>query len=416
MRIAIIGSGISGLGAAYHLDHKHDTVIYEANDYVGGHTRTKSIQYDSQELSVDTGFIVYNEKNYPNLTKLFKDLNVITDPSDMSFGISIDNGAFEWSGRNIAGVFAQKSNLFKPWYYRMLLDIKKFNNHASKIVHNINSYEMSLGAFLDTLNLSKAFLNYYLLPMAGAIWSCPPQKIRDFPTKSFLTFFDNHGLLTVTQQPQWHTVRGGAKNYVNALMKQLKNCEIRLNTPVAKVIRMGETVYILDKNGTREAFDKVIFACHGNTTFDLIDEPDPQEIDALSPVKFQPNKVILHRDCRQMPKRQPAWASWVYQADFSKKETDIAVTYYMNRLQPSLPQDKPLFVTLNPINDIDEKLIFDCVTLEHPIFNADMLESQNKISILQGHRNCFYAGAWLGYGFHEDGLKSALTVCELINN
>ncbi|MFT6072665.1 MAG: putative NAD/FAD-binding protein [Alphaproteobacteria bacterium] len=414
MRIAIIGSGISGLGAAYYLGKKHETVLYEANDYLGGHTRTKTILYDTESMSVDTGFIVYNEKNYPHLTALFKTLGVVTNKSDMSFGTSVNDGEFEWSGRNLLGVFAQKSNFFKPWFYRMLADIKKFNDHGTQSVTNIQHNQLSLGSFLDGLNLSDAFMNYYLLPMAGAIWSCPPQKMREFPAKSFLTFFHNHGLLTITQQPQWYTVQGGAKNYVEKIVEATQNCEVRLNAPVKNVIRSGETVFLIDALGNREAFDKVVFACHGDTTFKMLENPDPQEIDALKSIQFQPNKVVLHRDISQMPKRKAAWASWVYQSDTSKTEHDIAVTYHMNRLQTTLPQNKPLFVTLNPIKDIPDHLIFDQVTLDHPIFTADTLASQNKIAVLQGHKNCYYAGAWTGYGFHEDGLRSAINVANLL--
>lgn len=414
MRIAIIGSGISGLGSAYYLKDKHSIVLYEAQNYVGGHTRTKTIQYDDETINVDTGFIVFNHKNYPLLTQLFKDLDVATDKSDMSFGVSANNGAFEWCGKNLAGVFAQKKNLLRPWFYRMLLDIRKFNKHGTKCVHEDINHSITLGKFLDDLKLSKAFLQYYLLPMAGAIWSCPLETMREFPAKSFLTFFHNHGLLTMTQQPEWRTVRGGAKSYIEKILKSMPSCDIRLNCAVTSVVRSGETIFVTDNIGATEAFDKVIFACHGDKVLDMLDQPDPQEYETLAKVKYQPNEVILHSDISQMPKCETAWASWVYQTMSLADEDNIAVTYHMNNLQPHIPADKPLFVTLNPIKEIPSELIFDRVTLQHPIFTQEMLEAQSEIGALQGHRNCYYAGAWTGYGFHEDGLRSAYKIAEII--
>lgn len=414
MRIAIIGSGISGLGAAYYLGNKHQTVLYETNDYLGGHTRTKTIEYGTEHISVDTGFIVYNHKNYPLLTKLFDELEVVTNKSNMSFGVSVNGGDFEWSGQNLSGVFAQKSNLLKPWFYKMLMDIRKFNIQGTKAVSNLSNPSITLGEFLDDLKLSKAFLKYYLLPMAGAIWSCPLETMRAFPAKSFLTFFHNHGLLTVTEQPQWYTVKGGAKNYVKKIRQATHNSETRLNTPVAKVTRSGETVFVIDQQGNKEAFDKVIFACHGHLILDLLDQPDPEEFEAFSKITYQPNKIILHRDINQMPKRKAAWASWVYQSQSNCDKNNIAVTYYMNNLQPHIPANKPIFVTLNPIQEIPQELTFDTVTLNHPVFTTDMLEAQKKTVLLQGHKNCYYAGAWTGYGFHEDGLRSAFEVTNFL--
>lgn len=414
MRIAIIGSGISGLGSAYYLGDKHHIVLYESQDYLGGHARTKTIQYDDKIIDVDTGFIVFNKKNYPYLTDLFSKLNVPIDKSDMSFGVSVNQGSFEWSGRNLAGVFAQKSNFLKPWFYRMLADIQKFNKYATKCVSNLTHTKITLGHFLDDLNLSSAFLNYYLLPMAGAIWSCPLETMREFPAKSFLTFFYNHGLLTITQQPQWYTVRGGSKNYVQKLCDNLKNCDIRLNCAVKSVASLGETIFIADKYGHKEAFDKVIFACHADTALKLIENPNTQEHDALSKIQFQQNKVILHKDLSQMPRRKSAWASWVYLSEYDNLSSNIAVTYYMNKLQPVIPSHKPLFVTLNPIKPIQDNLIFDEIMFYHPIFTNETIEAQAKIALLQGHKNCYYTGAWTGYGFHEDGLKSAVQVTRLL--
>jgi predicted NAD/FAD-binding protein len=332
----------------------------------------------------------------------------------MSFGITANNGDFEWSGNNLAGVFAQKSNILKPWFYRMLLDIQKFNKYATKCVTNLTHTKITLGQFLDDLNLSPAFLNYYLLPMAGAIWSCPPQQMREFPAKSFLTFFHNHGLLTVTQQPQWYTVHGGSQSYVAKLHHATQNCDTRLKCAVQSVTRSGETVFVTDISGNRQAFDKIVFACSTDIILKILEQPEPHEYEALSKIQFQPNNIILHRDISQMPKRKSAWASWVYQSQKENTTHAIAVTYYMNKLQPFIPQNKPLFVTLNPINKIDPSLIFDTVTLNHPIFTTDTLVAQGKIALLQGYKNCYYAGAWTGYGFHEDGIRSAVQIARLL--
>jgi uncharacterized protein len=416
MRIAIIGGGISGLGAAYYLGKHHHTVIYEANDYLGGHARTKTIDYDGQSICVDTGFIVFNKKNYPYLTALFEKLGVDIDLSDMSFGVSANQGSFEWCGRNVSGVFAQKSNLLKPWFYKMLFDIQKFNRYATQTVLNLTNTKITLGQFLDNLNLSKAFFDYYLLPMAGAIWSCPPDTIRNFPAKSFLTFFHNHGLLTVTKQPQWYTVRGGSHHYVDKLRQATQNCDVHIGRSVESVVRSGETVFVTDKTGERVAFDKVIFACPTDVILKILDNPEPHEYEALSKIQFQPNQVILHRDISQMPKRKAAWASWIYQSEHNKiNHNGIAVTYFMNNLQPIIPKDKPVFVTLNPLKEIPSDLIFDTVSFNHPIFTNDTLKAQTKIAFLQGYKNCYYAGAWTGYGFHEDGIKSAIQIVRLLN-
>ena len=415
MRIAVIGAGISGMSTAYFLSKTHDVHLYESAERLGGHARTLNVEIEGEDIAVDTGFIVFNKRNYPYLTKIFDEIGADYLPSDMSFAVTVGNGDFEWSGKNLAGVFAQKSNLFKWSFYKFLGQINRFNKQATALVASEFNEKISLKQFLETLNVSKDFMNYYLLPMAGAIWSCPPEVMLSFPAKSFLQFFHNHGLLTVTDQPQWYSVKGGSKEYVKKLENTGRLGTVKTSSSIRKIIRSGETVFIYDQDGASEAFDRVIFACHADQILPMLEDIDPLEQNTLSAFQFQDNHVILHTDEKQMPVREDAWASWVYQKHDTSEDYDknaIAVTYWMNSLQTSLPKDKNIFVTLNPIKPIDQSKILNSHIFAHPVFDTKTLDAQKQIPLLQGHRNCYYAGAWTGYGFHEDGIKSAVDVAQ----
>ena len=413
MRIAVIGAGISGMSSAYFLSKHHDIHLYETETRLGGHARTLNVDIDGKDVAVDTGFIVFNKRNYPYLTQLFDTVGVEYLPSDMSFAVTVGNGEFEWSGKNLSGVFAQKSNLFKWSFYKFLGQINRFNKQATALVTSEFDHKISLGQFLDTLGVSKDFMNYYLLPMAGAIWSCPPEVMLAFPAKSFLQFFHNHGLLTVTDQPQWYSVKGGSREYIKKLESTGRLGTVKTNSSIRKIIRSGETTFVYDQSGKSEAFDKIIFACHADHILPMLESADQMEQNILSAFRFQDNHVVLHTDEKQMPIREDAWASWVYQKHDQSKDYDknaIAVTYWMNNLQTFLPKDKNIFVTLNPIKPIDRSKVLNRHVFAHPVFDKNTLNAQNQLHLLQGHRNCYYAGAWTGYGFHEDGIKSAAEV------
>ncbi|MDA0781539.1 MAG: FAD-dependent oxidoreductase [Rickettsiales bacterium] len=407
MKIAIIGSGISGLGSAYLLGKEHDITIYEKNDYIGGHSRTVDVKIDGKDIAVDTGFIVFNYRNYPNLSGLFNHLGVKVAKSDMSFGVSIDNGRLEYGTRRPFDIFAQKRNLLRPKYWEMLFDILKFNKNADKYVNR----DITLGKLLDELGTGDWFRNYYLLAMGAAIWSTPTKGMLDFPAKTFIKFFDNHGLLTVNDQPQWYTVEGGSKEYVKIITKKLTN-SVRLSCGVEKIIRKESHVEILSIDGKKEKYDAVICACHSDQALKMLDEPTADEQKILQSIKYQPNEMYLHSDTTFMQKRQGAWSSWVYLSEGKEDNSEnISLSYWMNNLQP-LETDKTVIVTLNPHRKPDESVIYDHYTFEHPVFDDDAIKAQENIEKIQGKDKIWYTGAWLQYGFHEDGLSSAVKVAK----
>lgn len=402
--IAIIGTGISGMGAAYLLHPQHRITVYEQNNYIGGHTRTRDIDYDGRHLSVDTGFIVFNDRNYPHLTALFNRLGVPVEKSDMSFAISVENGAFEWGAKTLNAIFGQRSNLVSPRFWRMVRDVKRFFRESPKVL--ARDTLISLGTLLDELRLGEDFRRYFLLPMGGAIWSCPVETMLSFPAQTFVRFFQNHGLLTFNDQPQWYTVTGGAKQYVARLTAPFAD-RIRLNCGVRSVRRSESGVEVADAHGQTELYDQVVFACHGDQALRLLSDATPEEFRILGAFQYQANKVYLHRDTAQMPKRRACWSSWVYLSDGKAHPEALAVTYWMNSLQ-NLPNTHPLFVTLNPLTPIRESLIFDETELEHPVFSAEAVAAQSQIGKIQGKDRAWFCGAWQRYGFHEDGLNSAV--------
>ncbi len=407
-KIAIIGTGISGMGAAYMLSKEHDITVYEKNDYIGGHTRTKVVEYDDRKIAVDTGFIVCNDRNYPNLMALFEHLKVPLQKSDMCFAITVNDGAIEWGSKNLNTVFGQRRNLFRPDFLRMLRDILKFNQHAGEIL--TQDTLITLGELLDRLGMRDWFRRYYILPMGGAIWSCPLDKMEAFPAQSFVQFFDNHGLLTVNDQPQWYTVTGGSQNYVKKLTRAFKD-RIRLNTEVTSVTRGKQHVSVTDISGATEQYDEIVLACHGDEALAMLRDASDTERNVLSPFTYQTNIAYLHRDVHQMPMRKACWASWVYQSDGQLRPEGVAVTYWMNLLQ-SIDRNYPLFVTLNPIHTVREDTIFNIHEFTHPIYTREAIEAQAQLPELQGQNHTWFCGAYHTWGFHEDGLASAVRMCE----
>ncbi len=405
-RIAIIGTGISGLSAAWLLNRHHDITVYEKNPRVGGHTRTLHVRHGDRTIPVDTGFIVYNERNYPNLTALFRHLGVRSHKSDMSFALTIRNGGLEWGARNINSIFGQRRNLFRPGFLHLLHEVTRFNAHAVRMLND--STGLTLGEFTDRLGLSDRFRQHYLLPMAGAIWSCPPRQMLSFPAETFVRFFANHGLLATTGQPQWYTVSGGAQNYVERLTTTFAP-HIRTACAAVEITRSRAGVEVLDQHGNREHYDHVVLASHSNESLKLLTDASWAERTALSAIGYQRNRVVLHSDPQFMPKRRRCWASWNYHADGAGDETAISVTYWMNRLQ-SIDERYPLFVTLNPTQEIPADQIFDEHDFDHPVFDTKAMAAQSQLKALQGVNNTWFCGAYMGHGFHEDGLVSAMNV------
>lgn len=406
MKIAVIGSGISGLGAAYILSHAHDVTVYEKNPVIGGHSRTIDIPDTSGPVPVDTGFIVYNEINYPLLTGLFRHLDVPVIKSDMSFGVSIADGWLEYSSKS---VFPQTPQmLLTPAFWGMLRDILIFNAQAEKWIEAPD--DKTLGQCLDDMKMGDWFRQYYLQAMGAAIWSCPVETIVQYPAKTFIRFFKNHGLLTVNAHPQWYTVKGGSREYVRRLTAPFKH-NIRVNCGAAKIIREAGRVVVHDTKGTQEIFDHVILAGHADQSLALLDNPSAAERDILGAFTFQENRVVVHSDESFMPKRKKCWASWVYlSSDRQDNRGSLALTYWMNNLQ-KMQTEKPLLVTLNPGRSPRADVTYDTHTFSHPVFTTRTLAAQNRMQDIQGAGNVWYAGAWQRYGFHEDGLMSAVNVC-----
>ncbi len=406
-RIAIIGTGISGLGAASLLHPHHDITVYEKNAYVGGHSRTVEVKTPDGVIPVDTGFIVFNTRNYPLLTKLFAHLNVPVAKSDMSFGASIQGGWLEYGTPNPLNLFAQKRNLLRPAFWGMIGDILKFNRNAKSYLDKDSS--ITLGQCLDELGMGRWFREYFLLPMGGCIWSMPLSQMLAFPAHSFIRFFDNHGLLTVSDQPQWYTVVGGSKEYVQRLIAPFKN-HIKLNTGVKAVERVDGGVTILDTQGQIEHFDQVIFACHADQALAMLKNPSADEQRILGSFRYQNNRMVLHSDVSFMPKHKGAWASWVYLSEMREdKSPAVSLSYWMNRLQPLITKT-PMIVTLNPAREPKKELVHDEAMFEHPIFDEAAIRAQAEIKTIQGGNKLWFCGAYQRYGFHEDGLGSAVAM------
>ncbi|MEL8055076.1 MAG: FAD-dependent oxidoreductase [Pseudomonadota bacterium] len=400
-RIAIIGSGISGLGAAYALKDSADITVYEANERAGGHAHTMDVDYDGTPISVDVGFIVYNALNYPNLIGFFDAIGAQTEPSDMSFAVSNPDG-FEWAS-TLNGIFAQRANLFKPRFHRFWRTILKFNDLAREELAAGKIDDISLGSWLAKHEFDEDFLENYILPMGGAIWSTPEAEMMDYPARSFFQFFENHRLMH-KERPKWRTVTGGSRNYVSKVADLLDH-RLRLNAPIASVKPFVDKVRVVEANGNSDLFDDVILATHSDTARALLDDSYEDTRFLLKSVRYRPNDIYLHRDPSLMPKRKAAWASWNV---LKQDGPDICLTYWMNRLQ-NLPKERPLFVTLNPETPPAEHLTFARMEKAHPQFDAPAEAAVRTLKRQQGQNGIWLAGAWMGSGFHEDGLKSGLS-------
>lgn len=415
MRVAVVGSGISGLSAALRLSASCQVSLFEAARTLGGHTNTVDVTLDGHTHPVDTGFLVFNHRTYPNLVRLFEELQVPTAASEMSFSVSLGPHRFEWCGSNLASVFAQPSNALSPRFWRMLRDILRFNREATALAmesqaRDVATLDEPLGAWLRRQGYSNAFRDAYLLPMAAAIWSCPMKTMLGFPLGSFVRFFHNHGLLQIEDRPQWHTVRGGGREYVQRIASRLE--DVRTGTRVLGVMRGASGVQVVTAAGV-ERFDHVVFATHSPQTLSLLDDADTDERAILGAIAYQPNRAYLHTDTRLMPRRRGAWAAWNYLGNGSASDPEVSVTYWLNRLQP-LPFTTDVLVSLNPLSEPDPAKTIAVFDYEHPVFDRAAVAAQKRLPAIQGRRGAWFAGAWTGYGFHEDGLRSGLDVASRI--
>ena len=410
--IAVIGGGISGLAAAYLLGGRHRVTLFEAAPRLGGHARTV-LAGRRGDQPVDTGFIVFNKANYPHLTALFADLGVPIRPSDMSFGTSIDGGRIEYGLRSLGALFAQRRNLSRPAFLRMIGDIFRFNARAEGVAQDDSA---TVGQMMADLKLGTWFQNYYLTPLCGAIWSTPPEQIRDFPARMLVQFFRNHALLGVTGQHQWYTVDGGSIEYVRRLQARLQamGVALRPGCPVQAVRRRPDGVELRLRDRPPQRFDEVILACHSDDALRLLDRPTAAERAALGAIGYQDNHVVLHRDPGLMPRRRAVWSSWVYRSDGAQDRRRIGVSYWMNRLQ-GIPAEDPIFVTLNPGRAPRAGTVYDETTFRHPVFDHAALLGQRRLDRLQGQNRTWFAGAYTRFGFHEDGFASAVAVAGAID-
>ena len=418
-RVAVIGSGIAGLSAAHHLNNHVDLSLFEAGSYFGGHTHTVDVTLPSPQGTVthgvDTGFLVYNQRTYPGLIGLFESLNIRTAASDMSFSVQAhwdDTGkVLEWNGANLNSVFAQRSNLLRPRFWGLLRDIMRFNQLATDLAQSgqADALTQPLQQFLDEHRFGSAFRQGYLLPMLGCIWSCPTTQMLQFPVATMVRFCDNHGLLQVNNRPPWFTVAGGAKHYVQAITDRIS--DKRLNTPVLGIARDAQGVQIRTAQGV-ERFDQVVLATHADQSLALLEHPSIDEQALLGAIRFQANRAVLHTDTRVMPQRRLAWAAWNYQRTQDDSESArVCLHYWLNRLQP-LPFKQDVIVSLNPASPIDPATILGSYDYDHPVFDLPAIAAQNQLPRLQGQQRTWFAGAWMRFGFHEDGYQAGLAAAK----
>lgn len=411
-RIAVIGAGISGMGAAHLLGDEHLVTLFESEPRLGGHART-IVAGKRGDQPVDTGFLVFNYANYPRMAGLFDELDVPVVKSNMSFGASIDGGRIEYGLASLDALFAQRRNTLNPKFLRMVRDIFRFNKQALHIANEDRT--RTVGEFLSVMGTGDWFRDNYLLPLSGAIWSTPTEKIMDFPAHAMIQFFENHALMNTTGQHQWYTVDGGSIEYVRRLEIAMlrKGVDIRLNAPVRSVRRTAGGAQVKAWGGTWEMFDEVIFATHSDDSLRILADPSDFEQATLGAIKYQPNEVVLHCDESVMPKRRQTWSSWVYTEDRNITSDSIDLTYWINSLQP-VPMDDPHFVTLNTKRTIREDRIYDQTTLRHPVYDLAALAAQEKLRLNNGANNTWFCGAWMRHGFHEDGYSSAVDVAQAI--
>ena len=422
MKIAIVGSGISGLAVAHQLRGLADVSLLESGSYFGGHTHTVDVTLPGPQGTithgVDTGFLVFNERTYPNLIALLAELGVETSKSDMSFSVQVPGARggrpLEWSGSSLNTVFAQRSNLVNPRFLRMLRDVVRFNQLATDIAMRNAEAELMqpLSEFLTQHQLSSEFRDWYFLPMLGCIWSCPTDQMLQFPVATMIRFCHNHGLIQVTNRPQWWTVTGGARHYVEKIVAHVT--DKRLKTPVERITRDAQGV-LVTSCGQTERFDKVVLACHSDQSLAMLGDATAAERDTLGAIRYQPNRAVLHTDTSVLPQSQRAWAAWNYERSQDAKQdaTRVCLHYLINMLQP-VPFAQSVVVSLNPLREIEARHVHGSFDYAHPVFDLAAIRAQTQLPALQGQQQTFFCGAWTGYGFHEDGLKSGLSVAALL--
>jgi predicted NAD/FAD-binding protein len=409
LRIAVVGSGISGLSAAWLLSKAHDVTLYEADGRLGGHAHTVDAPTRAGAIPVDTGFIVYNEPNYPNLTALFAHLGVETVASDMSFGVSLDDGGFEYASTNLGGLLAQRRNLFRPRFWTMLRDVLRFQKHGPADAAAWPG-DGSLTDYLEQRGFCRAFQEDHLLPQAAAIWSTSMTDIGDYPARALLRFFDNHGLMKIVGRPKWRTVKGGSRAYVQKLAGDFSG-RVLLNSPVKAVSRLADGVTVETAAGVVEHYDRVVIAAHADQALRMLGTPTPLERRVLGAFRYSLNRTVLHGDEGFMPKRRAAWSSWNHRG-LTGADPDACITYWMNKLHAMPARIDPLFVTLNPPREPAPGSVYLAQDYEHPLFDRRAIEAQRSLPDLQGKGGIWFCGAYFGSGFHEDGLQAGLAAAE----
>ena len=424
MKVAIVGSGIAGLSAAHALHGQAQVSLFEAGDYFGGHTHTVDVTLPSAGKpithGVDTGFLVFNERTYPGLIALLAELGVPSAASDMSFSVQVPRPdgrpGLEWNGATLNTVFAQRSNLLRPRFWAMLREVLRFNTLASGLAEQGQDAQLQqpLEDFLTAHQFGPVFRDWYLLPMLGCIWSCPTDQMLRFPVATLIRFCHNHGLIQVNNRPRWHTVRGGARQYVTRITERIG--DKRLRTPVRRIERTAQGVRVFTDAGP-ETFDQVILACHADQALAMLAQPSLEEAATLAAIRSQPNEAVLHTDASVMPLRKLAWAAWNYERSASpqREQQQVCLHYWINQLQP-LPFDQPVIVSLNPLREIDPACVLGRYAYDHPVFDLAAIEAQRHMAALQGQQHTWYAGAWLGYGFHEAGLRAGQAAARGILN
>jgi predicted NAD/FAD-binding protein len=411
MKVAIVGGGISGNVAGYYLQKDHDVTLYEANDYIGGHTHTHEIEHGTDRFNIDTGFIVFNYRTYPNFIKLLEELKVDVQASNMGFGVKSEVDGLEYCGTGLNGVFAQRKNLLRPSFHRMLLDILRFNRDAYEQSHALSD-DVTLGEFLRAGGYSTQFIDQYIIPMGAAIWSTIPEQMDDFPARFFIRFFHNHGLLTVKDQPTWYVIKNGSREYVRPLTQAFRD-RVRLNAPVTKIRRFPGHVEIHADGQAPEQFDAVFIGAHADQALGMLDEPTQLEQEVLSAFPYQLNEAVLHTDTSLLPEHRRAWAAWNYLLPEERNKL-VTLTYNMNILQ-GLDSEEQYLVTLNNRQAIAEEKIIKTIDYTHPVFTPDSVSAQMKHAEVNGTRHTWYCGAYWRNGFHEDGVVSAINAVEHFN-